>query len=232
MFNFYFGVGFALVNFILFLLCYKWFGKAGLFAWIAAATILANLQVVKTIEMFGLVMTLGNVIYGTIYLATDLLNEKYGEKEAKKAVWFGFFTLVMTTIIMQLVLVFEPHESDFAQTHLEALFGLMPRLALGSLTAYLVSQYLDVKLFAKLREKFSRPDQLWIRNNGSTMVSQLIDTFIFCIIAFAGVFSWDVWVQIFFTTYVIKFVVSAASTPFIYIARGFKHTEETQKPGF
>jgi queuosine precursor transporter len=108
----------------------------------------------------------------------------------------------------------------------------MPRLALGSLTAYLVSQYLDVKLFAKLREKFSRPDQLWIRNNGSTMVSQLIDTFIFCIIAFAGVFSWDVWVQIFFTTYVIKFVVSAASTPFIYIARGFKHTEETQKPGF
>jgi queuosine precursor transporter len=232
MFNFYFGVGFALVNFILFLLCYKWFGKAGLFAWIAAATILANLQVVKTIEMFGLVMTLGNVIYGTIYLATDLLNEKYGEKEAKKAVWFGFFTLVMTTIIMQLVLVFEPHESDFAQTHLEALFGLMPRLALGSLTAYLVSQYLDVKLFAKLREKFSRPDQLWIRNNGSTMVSQLIDTFIFCIIAFAGVFSWDVWVQIFFTTYVIKFVVSLASTPFIYIARGFKHTEETQKPGF
>jgi queuosine precursor transporter len=232
MFNFYFGVGFALVNFILFLLCYKWFGKAGLFAWIAAATILANLQVVKTIEMFGLVMTLGNVIYGTIYLATDLLNEKYGEKEAKKAVWFGFFTLVMTTIIMQLVLVFEPHESDFAQTHLEALFGLMPRLALGSLTAYLVSQYLDVKLFAKLRDKFSRPDQLWIRNNGSTMVSQLIDTFIFCIIAFAGVFSWDVWVQIFFTTYVIKFVVSAASTPFIYIARGFKHTEETQKPGF
>ncbi|MCM3731911.1 queuosine precursor transporter [Fictibacillus nanhaiensis] len=232
MFNFYFGVGFTLVNFILFLLCYKWFGKAGLFAWIAAATILANLQVVKTIEMFGLVMTLGNVIYGTIYLATDLLNEKYGEKEAKKAVWFGFFTLVMTTIIMQLVLVFEPHESDFAQTHLEALFGLMPRLALGSLTAYLVSQYLDVKLFAKLREKFSRPDQLWIRNNGSTMVSQLIDTFIFCMIAFAGVFSWDVWVQIFFTTYVIKFVVSAASTPFIYIARGFKHTEETQKPGF
>jgi queuosine precursor transporter len=232
MFNFYVGVGFALVNFILFLLCYKWFGKAGLFAWIAAATILANLQVVKTIEMFGLVMTLGNVIYGTIYLATDLLNEKYGEKEAKKAVWFGFFTLAMTTIIMQLVLVFEPHESDFAQTHLEALFGLMPRLALGSLTAYLVSQYLDVKLFAKLREKFSRPDQLWIRNNGSTMVSQLIDTFIFCMIAFAGVFSWDVWVQIFFTTYIIKFVVSAASTPFIYIARGFKHTEETQKPGF
>ncbi|WP_226536894.1 queuosine precursor transporter [Fictibacillus halophilus] len=231
MFNFYFGVGFALVNFVLFLLCYKWFGKAGLFAWIAAATILANLQVVKTIEMFGLVMTLGNVIYGTIYLATDLLNEKYGEKEAKKAVWFGFFILVMTTIIMQLVLVFEPHESDFAQTHLEALFGLMPRLALGSLTAYLVSQYLDVKLFAKLREKFSRPDQLWIRNNGSTMVSQLIDTFIFCMIAFAGVFSWDVWLQIFFTTYVIKFVVSAASTPFIYIARGFKHTEETQKPG-
>jgi queuosine precursor transporter len=231
MFNFYFGIFFALVNFLLFLLCYKWFGKAGLFAWIAAATILANLQVVKTIEMFGLVMTLGNVIYGTIYLATDLLNEKYGEKEAKKAVWFGFFTLIMTTIIMQMVLVFEPHESDFAQPHLETLFGLMPRLALGSLTAYLISQYLDVKLFAALKRRFSRSDQLWIRNNGSTMVSQLVDTFIFCMIAFAGVFPWNVWLQIFFTTYVIKFIVSAASTPFIYLARSFKHTEEKQKSG-
>jgi queuosine precursor transporter len=231
MFNFYFGIFFALVNFLLFLLCYKWFGKAGLFAWIAAATILANLQVVKTIEMFGLVMTLGNVIYGTIYLATDLLNEKYGEKEAKKAVWFGFFTLIMTTIIMQMVLVFEPHESDFAQPHLETLFGLMPRLALGSLTAYLISQYLDVKLFAALKRRFSRFDQLWIRNNGSTMVSQLVDTFIFCMIAFAGVFPWNVWLQIFFTTYVIKFIVSAASTPFIYLARSFKHTEEKQKSG-
>ncbi|WP_416730028.1 queuosine precursor transporter [Fictibacillus sp. JL2B1089] len=232
MFNFYFGVAFALVNFILFLTCYKWFGRTGLYAWIAAATILANLQVVKTIEMFGLVMTLGNVIYGTIYLATDLINEKYGEKEAKKAVWFGFFTLIMTTIIMQMVLVFQPHESDIFQPHLEAIFGFMPRLVIGSLAAYLISQYLDVKLFAKLKEKFSRPDQLWIRNNGSTMVSQLIDTLIFCTIAFAGVFSWEVWIQIFFTTYVIKFVVSAASTPFIYIARSFNHPEEDlQKPG-
>ncbi|MFC7371651.1 queuosine precursor transporter [Fictibacillus iocasae] len=225
MFNVYFGIGFALVNFVLFLLCYRFFGRTGLYAWIGAATILANIQVVKTIEMFGVIMTLGNVIYGTIYLATDLLNEKYGEKEAKKAVWFGFFTLIMMTMIMQLVLIFEPAKSDFAQPHMEALFGLLWRLALGSLAAYLISQFADVKLYSLIRRKFPKPEQLWIRNNGSTMASQLIDSVVFCTIAFAGVYSWDVWWQILLTTYVIKFIVSAASTPFIYIARGYDFSE-------
>ncbi|TGU56101.1 VUT family protein, partial [Mesorhizobium sp. M00.F.Ca.ET.186.01.1.1] len=68
MFNLTLGVFFALVNFGLFLLCYRLFGRMGLYAWIGMATVLANIQVVKTIEMFGLVMTLGNTIYASIYL--------------------------------------------------------------------------------------------------------------------------------------------------------------------
>lgn len=220
LFNLVWGAGFVLVNFGLFLLCYRLFGKTGLFAWIGIATVLANLQVVKTIEMLGLVMTLGNTMYGTLYLTTDLLNEKHGLKEARKAVWFGFFTLLMTTIVMQMVLVFKPQETDIAQSSLEVLFGLLPRIALGSLTAYFVSQFLDVRLFAKLRERFSKPGQLWIRSNGSTLTSQLVDSLIFCTIAFAGVYTWDVWAQIVLTTYVIKFVITIASTPILYIARG------------
>ncbi|MEH7087089.1 queuosine precursor transporter, partial [Neobacillus drentensis] len=128
-FNPVWGVLFALVNFSLFLICYRFFGKKGLYAWVGVATVIANIQVTKTIDMFGFVMTLGNTIYGTIYLTSDLLNEKYGEKEAKKAVWFGFFTLIMTTIMMQMALQFTPQEQDIAQKPLEAIFGLMPRLA-------------------------------------------------------------------------------------------------------
>ncbi|MBN6187200.1 queuosine precursor transporter [Aneurinibacillus sp. BA2021] len=221
MFNFYFGTLFVLVNFLLFLACYRFFGKFGLYAWVGVATVLANIQVVKTIEMFGLVMTLGNTMYGTIYLASDLLNEKYGEKDAKKAVWFGFFTLIMTTIIMQMVLLFQPHESDIAQESMEKLFGLMPRLALGSLAAYFISQFLDVRIYTFLKKKFPKPNQLWIRNNGSTVVSQLVDSLVFCTIAFAGVHSADVWLDIFITTYLIKFVISLASTPALYAARSF-----------
>ncbi|OPA75785.1 hypothetical protein BVG16_20880 [Paenibacillus selenitireducens] len=221
-FNPIWGVFFALVNFALFLICYRFFGKKGLYAWIGVATVIANIQVTKTIDMFGFVMTLGNTIYGTIYLTSDLLNEKYGQKEAKKAVWFGFFTLIMTTIMMQMALQFTPQEQDFAQKPLEAIFGLMPRLALGSLTAYFVSQFLDVRIYTFLKKIFHKPGQLWIRSNGSTGLSQLVDSAIFCTIAFAGLYTWDVWFDIFITTYLIKFIVSVASTPALYLARSFK----------
>lgn len=226
MFNVLWGVLFVIVNFALFLACYRLFGKNGLYAWIGAATVLANIQVVKTIEIFGIVATLGNTIYATIYLTTDLLNEKYGEKEARKAVWFGFFTLVMSMILMQMALKFVPQQSDISQEALETIFGLMPRLALGSLTAYFVSQFLDVRLFSKLKKAYPGRNQLWIRNNGSSLLSQLVDTLVFASIAFAGVYSWSVWWQIVLSTYLLKFIVSAASTPVIYMARNFKFKEE------
>lgn len=170
-------------------------------------------------------MTLGNTIYATIYLTTDLLNEKYGEKEARKAVWFGFFTMIMSLILMQMVLVFKPGADDISQKALETIFGLTPRIALGSLCAYFVSQFLDVRIFSRLKVKYPSRSQLWIRNNGSTGLSQLIDTLVFSSIAFIGIYPWDVWWQIALTTYVLKFVISAASTPVIYIARNFKFSE-------
>ncbi|MET3291084.1 VUT family protein [Brevibacillus fluminis] len=226
MFNFWYGIIFVLVNFFFFLICYRMFGKTGLYAWVGVATVLANIQVVKTIELFGFVMTLGNTMYGTIYLTSDLLNEKYGEKEAKKAVWFGFFTLIMTTVIMQMVLLFQPQEGDVAQPALQTIFGLMPRLALGSLCAYVSSQFIDVKIYSFLKRAFPKREQLWIRNNGSTIISQLIDTLIFCTIAFAGFYPANVWFDIFITTYLIKFVISVATTPVLYIARNFTFTGE------
>jgi len=228
MFNFGWGILFVLVHFALFLFCYRKFGKSGLYAWVGIATILANIQVTKTIGMFGLVMTLGNTMYGTIYLTTDLLNEKYGEKAAKKAVWFGFFSLLLSTIVMQMALVFEPQAEDLAQEHLEMIFGLLPRLAAASLLAYFTSQFLDVRLYSFIRRFFPERNQLWIRNNGSMAISQLVDTLIFCTVAFAGVYSSEVWWEILLTTYLIKFVISVAATPVIYIARGFKFDEEKQ----
>ncbi|KOS02094.1 MULTISPECIES: queuosine precursor transporter [Paenibacillus] len=232
MFNLLWGAAFVLVNFLFFLLCYRLFGKKGLYAWIGVATVLANIQVTKTIDLVGITTTLGNTMYVSMYMASDLLNEKYGPKEARKAVWFGFFTLIMTTITMQMVLQFEPTATDFAQTPMQQLFGLLPRLALASLTAYAVSQLLDVRLYAWIRKFFPERHQLWIRGNGSTMISSFIDTLIFCTIAFYG-YAWGIWLEILFTTYILKFVLTAAGTPILYIARNFRFIEEegqTLKP--
>lgn len=225
MFNLVWYVLFVLVNFALFLACYRFLGKNGLYAWVGAAAVLANIQVLKTIEIFGIAMTVGNAIYTSIYLTTDLLNEKYGEKDARKAVWFGFFAMIMSLVLMQMVLAFKPGADDFSQGALQTIFGLTPRVALGSLCSYFVSQFLDVRIFSRLKVKYPSRSQLWIRNNGSTGLSQLIDTLAFSSIAFIGVYPWDVWWQITLTTYVLKFIISVASTPVIYIARNFKFSE-------
>ncbi|MBM7584275.1 putative integral membrane protein (TIGR00697 family) [Bacillus pakistanensis] len=226
MFNEWFGLLFVLINFFLVLAMYRLFGKTGLFAWIGISTILANLQVVKTIEIFGLTATLGNAMYGTAFLVTDILNEKYGRKEAQKAVWLGFFTLLTMTVIMQMALLFNPHPDDFAQESLATIFGLIPRIALGSLAAYLISQFADVYIFSYLKNKFPKDSQFWIRNNGSTMISQLLDTLVFTSIAFLGEFPFEIWVEIFLTTYILKWIVSILDTPFGYIAKRFTFVED------
>jgi uncharacterized integral membrane protein (TIGR00697 family) len=191
--------------------------------------VVANIQVAKTIAMpFDIVMTLGNTMYVTLYMTSDLLNERYGRSEARNAVWFGFFTLLMTTVIMQMVLKFEPQETDIAQSSLQTIFGLMPRLALGSLTAYFISQFLDVRLYTWIRKYYGSSRQLWIRSNGSTMVSSFVDTLIFCTIAFAGTYDLKVWTEILLTTYLAKFLLTGAGTPILYLARSFKFAEEQQ----
>ncbi|MRH42459.1 queuosine precursor transporter [Aquibacillus halophilus] len=213
---------FAVANFSMLIAIYRIFGKPGLFVWIGMSTVLANIQVVKTIELFGLTATLGNIIYGTVFLATDILNEKYGKDEAKKAVWLGFSTLIAMTIMMQIAIQFDPGPDDIAQNSLSTLFGLVPRIALGSLTAYIISQYIDVWIYTKIKTILPEQKFLWIRNNGSTMVSQLIDTSIFCFIAFYGKYPIDIWLEIFISTYIIKFIVAVFDTPFLYIAKKFK----------
>ena len=211
-----------MVNFGGILFSYRFFGRTGLFIWVPLAAIIANIQVVKTIELFGMTATLGNIVYATSFLATDILNENYGKKDAQKAVYIGFFTLIMMTVLMNLALYFKPHESDFSQDSLVTIFSIMPRIALGSLVAYGISQTHDVWAYNFWRKL--RPDRkyLWMRNNLSTMVSQLIDTVIFTGIAFWGVFPWPVLREIAVTTYLLKWAVAVLDTPFMYIAKRFR----------
>ncbi|WP_031484513.1 queuosine precursor transporter [Maridesulfovibrio frigidus] len=217
-------IGFALLDLSLVLVVYKFFGKTGLLGLIVFNLILCNIQVLKTIELFGMTTTLGNILYASVFLSTDMLSEFHGKKEAKKAVYLGFLILVMAVVYMQLALMFTPAADDFAQPHLEAIFGFLPRIALGSLCAYLVSQLHDVYVFHKLKEKFG-DRHLWLRNNASTLVSQLLDSGVFCVIALWGLFPFEVWLEIFFTTYLFKVIVAVMDTPFLYLARKIRCPE-------
>ena len=91
-------------NFIAILLCYRFFGKLGLYIWIPISVIIANIQVLKTVELFGLTATLGNIVYATSFLATDILGENYQVKDARRAVYIGFFALISMTVFMNIAL--------------------------------------------------------------------------------------------------------------------------------
>ncbi len=211
-------IGSIIVCFLMVILAYKLFGKTGLFIWMAIGVILANIAVMKTVKVFGMVTALGNVIYSSLFLTTDILNENYSKKEAQKAVWIGFFILISVTILMQITINFIPDESDFLSDHITAIFNFLPRITVASLTAYLISQTFDVLIFANFK-KIHKRKYLWLRNNFSTGISQFTDTIIFTLIAFVGIFSWSIILQIFITSMIMKIVISFCDTPFIYLAR-------------
>lgn len=208
-----------LVNFGAIILAYRIWGKLGLYFWIPVAVMVANVQVTKTIELFGITATLGNIVYASSFLVTDILSENYGKKNASRAVAIGFFALIMFTLLMNMALWFTPAPGDFAHSSLETVFGFLPRITIASLIAYGISQTHDVWAFQFWKKKWPHPHHLWIRNNLSTMVSQLLDSITFTLIAFYGVFSTNVLIEIVISTYLLKWIVAALDTPFVYLGR-------------
>ena len=206
------------VNFTAVMIAFKCWGKLGLYIWIPLSVVVANIQVTKTINLFGLEATLGNIVYASGFLVTDILSEAYGKKSSQRAVNIGFFSLLAMTCLMQIALLFIPSSADIASGALNTIFSFMPRLALGSLAAYYISNFCDINIFEILRNK-TKGKYLWIRNCGSTMLSQLIDSAIFTSIAFLGMFEMSVWWQILLSTYLLKFLVALLDTPFMYLAK-------------
>ena len=208
-----------LANFFAIIVAYRFFGKTGLYIWIPISTILANIQVLKMVDLLTIGVTLGNITYASSFLVTDILSENYGKKSARKSVFIGFFSLSATVIIMNLALMFKPNEFDFIQESLTNIFSLLPRIALASLLAYAVSQLHDVWAYNFWKTRLPGIKFLWLRNNASTMVSQLMDSVIFTFIAFWGLLPTSEFLEILITTYLLKLIVAMVDTPFLYLAK-------------
>lgn len=215
-----------LVNFGLVLLFFRFFRDRGIMAWVAIATVIANIEVVKCCDIFGLAVTLGNIVYGSMFLCTDILSELYGRRTAQRAVFLGFFALVASTVMMQLALLFTPNAIDFATPAMKSLFSLAPRVCAASLVCFLVSNTLDTYLYDFYQR---RALPVWLRNNGSTLVSQAVDSAAFTLLAFWGVFPLSGLIELALTTYAMKAIIAALDTPFLYIAKAIHHKYHTQK---
>lgn len=214
------------------LLGYKLFGKTGLYCISAAATILANIEVLIMIKAFGAEQTLGNVLFAVTFLITDILSECEGKKAADKAVYTSFFASIFFLVLSQSWLHYVPSESDWASPAIRTIFSNTPRMIIASLAVYGISQLFDIWLYHKIwdmtsKKSGNRRSFLWLRNNGSTLVSQLINTFLFTLFAFYGTYGLSQIISIFISSYVIYIFTSLLDTPVVYLARRVSDKRKT-----
>ena len=206
------------------LLAFRLFGKTGLYCFTCIATITANIEVLILVNAFGMEQTLGNILFASTFLVTDILSEIAGKKEAQKAVNLGIFTSVLFIIISQSWLLYQPSANDWAQEPIRSIFSNTPRLMIVSVLVYAICQRFDVWAYHKrwnfTKTKFGDEKRfLWLRNNGSTLISQLLNTILYTFGAFWGMYEFPVLINIALASYVIFIVTSLADTPFVYLAR-------------
>ena len=199
----------------------KFLGKEGLIGWIGIASILANLVLTKSVNLLGISATLGNVLFASNFLATDILTENYGYKEAKKGVKFGIISVIVFLIVTQIALIYIPNETDVVQSSFELLFGFVPRISLASISMYAVSNFVDIRLYEWLRNK-SNGKKMWLRNNLCTIICNGGENFLFYIIAFLGVMNITTILSIAMSATIIEILIALCDTPFLYISKKIK----------
>lgn len=208
-------------------LFYKFWGKSGLYCWTVIATISANIEVLILVDAFGMEQTLGNILFASTFLVTDILSETEGKEAAKKAVTLGIVTSVVFVLISQSWLLYLPNENDFAMPAIRSVFTNTPRLMISSIVVYAIVQMFDVWAYHaiwKKTEKYCKDSKrfLWLRNNGSTLVSQFFNTFLYTFAAFLFIYPVGTLMNIVLSSYVIFIVTSLLDTPAVYAARWIK----------
>lgn len=164
-----------------------------------------------------LTMTMGVIPFPITFIITDIINEYFGRKGIRFVTFLGMVCVAMVLIILQVDMMIPA--ADISPVNDEAfngVFGVSARIIVGSLTAYLIGQLVDISVFHILRTR-TGGKLLWLRATGSTLVSQLIDSFVVLFIAFAGQLSMNQIMTVGATNYVYKFVIAVAITPLLYV---------------
>lgn len=172
-------------------------------------------------------LTCGVLLWPLEFVMTDIVNEYYGPKAVRR-ISFTAVALILYAFLMYFIAIGVP-PADFwigsgtanginnMQNSFNAIFGQGMRIIVGSIVAFLVSQLVDVYIFHKIK-KATGEKRIWLRATGSTLVSQLIDSYIVLFIAFSGVFSWQMILAIGIVNYCYKFTMALLLTPVIILA--------------
>ena len=211
-------LGAILLTFSLVVVLGKTLGEVGLIGFMGLATIMANIFICKSVDLLGLSATLGNVMFASNFLITDILTEVYGVKSARKGVVFAICSSVIFLAGSQIALLFTPNEIDIAQESMANLFSFAPRITAASVALFALSNVLDVTLYEKMRIK-SGGKKMWLRNNLCTMLCNGGENFAFYFIAFGGLFPVKDLVAMGISATIIEVIIAVIDTPFLYLGK-------------
>ncbi len=194
----------------------SYLGRSWLIAFMVTNLICVNILSAKAVNIFGFDTTMGTFFYAAVFLSTDILTERHSKNAGAQAVYIGFFSIFVFHLIAQSSRLVQPMPNA-SEVHesLDLLFSPTFRIMIASVVAYFISQRFDVWLYHKIKV-LSKDRRVWLRNNGSTMVSQLLDSIIFFGIAFVGQ-GYNIFEMI-LTGYVVKLFASLLDTPFMYFS--------------
>ena len=209
----------------LFVVCTSIFVAALVVAEATAGKLFVAFELPFTVRLFGedfdqFVMTAGVIAFPITFIITDLLNEYYGKSGIRFVTLIGMVMIVFEFVILQIAMAVPPlPNGPLPEEAFDAVFGLSTWIIVGSLTAYLIGQLVDITLFHWLRQ-LTHGRHLWLRATGSTFGSQFIDTFVVLFVAFylPGQMSLQTVLAVTLFNYTYKFVLAVVITPVIYAA--------------
>lgn len=180
-----------------------------------AVLIVSNIASSKIVSVNGILFDGGTILFPLAYIFGDILTEVYGYARARRVIWTGFAALVLTIATLAVVQYLPPAADWPNQASYEAVLGFIPRIVGASMVAYLVGEFLNSFVLAKMKLR-SKGKDLWQRLIGSTFVGQAADTVIFTVLAFAGTLPVSALINIMLTVYVIKLALEVLLLPLTY----------------
>ena len=178
--------------------------------------IVANITAVKLVGFFGLVLPAAIVVFPISYILGDVLTEVYGYRVARRVIWLGFFCnlLAVAAIILGGLLPAAPFWD--AQEAYDRILGYTPRLLAASFLAYLVGEFANAIVLAKMKVA-TNGRWLWSRTIGSTLVGQGLDSLVFIVLAFVGTIPASAMLAAVVTQWLVKSLYEALATPLTYV---------------
>ena len=178
---------------------------------------IANIVVQKVVPVFwGFILTAGDFIFPLVYVLDGILTEVYGYSASRKVIWMALFSNVLMALVIMFAISL-PHAPDWSyQEQFALILGRAPQIVLASVIAFLVGEFINSYLLAKLKV-IMNGKKLWLRSFGSLAIGQGVDTVLFSIIAFWGIMSSHNILLLSISVYCFKLLYELLAIPIIYL---------------